>query len=78
MIVNRDSNFAILHNEYPKAAWEWEWQYVFPAAGLSVDPRPGVIRRHHVGDEVLQCAMRQAMRGLGSATGSPLDAVAAS
>lgn len=48
-----------LQNKYPKAAWEWGWQYVFPAAGLSSDPRSGAVRRHHVGEEVLQRAMRQ-------------------
>jgi predicted metalloenzyme YecM len=21
--------------KYPKAAWEWGWQYVFPASGMS-------------------------------------------
>ncbi len=50
-----------LQNKYPKAAWEWGWQYVFPAAGLSTDPRSGAVRRHHVGEEVLQRAMRQAV-----------------
>jgi len=50
-----------LQNKYPKAAWEWGWQYVFPAAGLSVDPRSGAVRRHHVGEEVLQRVMRQAV-----------------
>jgi integrase len=56
----RKSTYA-LHTKYPKAAWEWGWQYVFPAAGYSVDPRSGAVRRHHVGEEVLQRAMRQAV-----------------
>ena len=43
-----------LQVKYPKAAWEWCWQYVFPAAGYSTDPRSGAVRRHHVGEEVLQ------------------------
>lgn len=50
-----------LHVKYPKAAWEWCWQYVFPASGYSTDPRSGAVRRHHVGEEVLQRAMRQAV-----------------
>jgi integron integrase len=50
-----------LQAKYPKAAWEWPWQYVFPAAGYSVDPRSGAVRRHHAGEEVLQRAMRQAV-----------------
>jgi integrase len=28
-----------LRRKYPKAEQEWGWQYVFPAAGLSRDPR---------------------------------------
>ena len=32
----------------PPAGTSWEWQYVFPAAKRSVDPRSGVERRHHV------------------------------
>jgi integron integrase len=50
-----------LEAKYPKAAWEWAWQYVFPAAGYSADPRSGVVRRHHAGEEVLQRAVRQAL-----------------
>lgn len=50
-----------LQAKYPKAAWEWCWQYVFPAAGYSTDPRSGAVRRHHIGEEVLQRAMRQAI-----------------
>ncbi len=33
-----------LARKYPKAASEWRWQYVFPAKGLSVDPRSGTVR----------------------------------
>lgn len=50
-----------LATKYPKAAWQWAWQYVFPAKERSVDPRSGAVRRHHVGEVVLQRAMRQAM-----------------
>jgi len=37
-----------LARKYPQAPTEWGWQYVFPSARLSVDPRRGAIRRHHV------------------------------
>ena len=37
-----------LARKYPRAAAEWGWQYVFPAARLSVDPRSAVRRRHHL------------------------------
>jgi len=50
-----------LEHKYPNAPKEWKWQYVFPAAKLSVDPRSGKTRRHHVSEKILQSAMRQAV-----------------
>jgi integron integrase len=50
-----------LATKYPKAAWDWGWQYVFPAKGRSVDPRSGAVRRHHVDEQVLQRVMREAV-----------------
>ncbi len=50
-----------LKRKYPKADRQWAWQYVFPSATLSVDPRSGVVRRHHIGRQVLQRAMRTAV-----------------
>ena len=49
----------------PHAATSWVWQYVFPAAGRSVDPRAGVERRHHVSETVLQKAVKHALRRAG-------------
>ena len=51
-----------LERKYPKANREWAWQYVFPSANLSVDPRSAVVRRHHIGQQVFQRAMRDAVR----------------
>ena len=51
-----------LERKYPNAKWEWGWQYVFPAAKRSRDPRSGVVRRHHVHKQVLQRAVKQAAR----------------
>jgi integrase len=51
-----------LARKYPNAAREWGWQYVFPAAAFSADPRTGGMRRHHLGDQAFQRAMRQAVR----------------
>jgi integron integrase len=34
--------------KYPRAPYEWGWKFVFPSHSRSVDPRTGVIRRHHV------------------------------
>ena len=54
-----------LDRKYPAAGREWMWQYVFPSASLSVDPRSGVVRRHHVQDQAVQRAIRQAVRDAG-------------
>lgn len=51
-----------LGSKYPNAGWEWCWQFVFPADRRSVDPRTGAVRRHHLGDQSFQRAMRQALR----------------
>ena len=51
-----------LASKYPNAARAWAWQYVFPAAKRSRDPRTGAIHRHHLGDQAFQRAMQQALR----------------
>lgn len=45
----------------PAAPREWGWQYVFPSQRLSVDPRSGVVRRHHVDEKVLQRSIKTAL-----------------
>ncbi len=54
-----------LDRKYPSAGREWMWQYVFPSAGLSVDPRSGAVRRHHVQDQCVQRAIKAAVRAAG-------------
>ncbi len=54
-----------LARKYPEAAAEWGWQYVFPAGELSEDPRSGAKRRHHVGEQSLQRAVKVAVRKAG-------------
>lgn len=54
-----------LDRKYPNAGREWMWQYVFPSYKLSVDPRSGVTRRHHVDEKGLQRAMKKAVRDCG-------------
>ncbi len=49
-----------LSRKYPSAAKEWGWQYVFPSARLSVDPRSGKVRRHHIHENGLQKAVKKA------------------
>ena len=51
-----------LDKKYPNAAREWGWQYVFPSKNLSVDPRSGKVRRHHVDEKGVQRAVKQAVR----------------
>lgn len=51
-----------LERKYPNAAKEWIWQYVFPAAKLSTDPRTKAVRRHHVQEQTIQRAVKQAAR----------------
>ncbi|MET0289387.1 MAG: integron integrase [Pseudoxanthomonas sp.] len=56
-----------LSRKFPNAALEAGWQYVFPAAQRSVDPREGVERRHHLGDAVLSRALKRARQRAGIA-----------
>lgn len=49
-----------LARKYPEADRSLGWQYVFPAGTKSVDPRSGAVRRHHVGEQALQRAVRRA------------------
>jgi len=56
-----------LGRKYPNASREWAWQYIFPAARRSRDPRSGTIRRHHVMPLVLQRAVKAAVRQTGIA-----------
>lgn len=50
--------------KYPRAPYDWGWKFVFPSHKRSVDPRTGVIRRHHVYENYLirgvKCAARVA------------------
>lgn len=51
-----------LARKYPNANKEWQWQYVFPARALSVDPRSGIKRRHHIDQSSINKAIKQAVR----------------
>jgi len=54
-----------LDRKYPGASRSWPWQFVFPSARISIDPRTGTRRRHHIHENLLQTAMKQAVRGCG-------------
>jgi integron integrase len=49
-----------LDRKYPNAERAWVWQYVFPATGLSTDPRSQTVQRHHLDESGLQKAVKRA------------------
>lgn len=58
---------SALSVKFPNAAREPGWQYVFPSVSRSVDPRSGVVRRHHRDEKGLQRAFKHAVRAAGVA-----------
>lgn len=56
-----------LGRKYPNAGKEWAWQYIFPSMKLSVDPRSGRVGRHHISDNSIQEAVKNALRKAGIA-----------
>jgi integron integrase len=54
-----------IERKYPKAAWEWGWQWVFPAKRPYRDQRTGRYQRHHLHETVVQRAMKEAVRRSG-------------
>jgi integron integrase len=56
-----------LARKYPRAGFEWGWQYVFPATRRSADPDDDVIRRHHLDESVPARALKEARRDAGIA-----------
>lgn len=51
--------------KFPAAGREWLWQWAFPSARLSVDPRSGKARRHHLHENGLQRAIKLASGAAG-------------
>lgn len=51
--------------KYKNADKEWGWQYVFPSSSISVDPRSGVKRRHHLHEKTLNRAISTARKVAG-------------
>jgi integron integrase len=51
-----------LENKSPKAGEEWGWFWVFAAEDLSIDPRGGATRRHHVSSHYLAGAYKRALK----------------
>ncbi len=50
-----------LERKYPNANKQVIWQYVFPSKNLSVDPRSGIMRRHHLDPSILQKHLKHAV-----------------
>jgi site-specific recombinase XerD len=51
--------------KYPSEARAWGWQWVFPSAKVSTDPRTGQVMRHHLNEASLQKAVTVAARRAG-------------
>lgn len=49
-----------LARKYPNASTQFAWFWLFPSTRLALDPRSGVVRRHHVFEQVPQRALKQA------------------
>ena len=49
-----------LERKYPNAGKEWSWFWVFPSHKSSIDPKTGILRRHHVYRGNLQKAIKYA------------------
>jgi integron integrase len=51
-----------LERKYRSADKSWVWQYVFPSSKISIDPRSGIKRRHHVNQQYLHRAVKSAVQ----------------
>ncbi len=56
-----------LSRKYPRAPYEWPWQWVFPATRLYTALESGQRRRHHLHESVIQRAIKEATRQSGIA-----------
>lgn len=71
--LDRETGTAAVHlpsavaRKYPAAVGEWAWYWLFPAPRLSVDPRSQKVRRHHIGEDGLQRAVKKALKKSGIA-----------
>jgi integron integrase len=54
-----------LAEKYPGTDRQFGWQYLFPSARRSIDPRTGIVRRHHAAERALQRAVAEAVRRAG-------------
>jgi integron integrase len=50
-----------LDRKYPRAAWSWAWQWVFPASRVHRDGASGQVGRHHFHETALQRSFKHAV-----------------
>ena len=50
-----------LERKNRKAAYDFGWQYVFPTSRHALDKRHNKVRRHHLGEQSMQRAMKKAV-----------------
>ena len=56
---------GVLERKFPRAGERWEWFWLFPARGTSVDPDSGVRRRHHLHPKVYAEQVKMAAAAAG-------------
>ena len=54
-----------LARKYPRAASSWAWFWVFAQDAPALDPRTGIVRRHHAQDQTFQRAFKRALTAAG-------------
>ena len=54
-----------LKREFPNVSREFNWQYLFPAKTISIDPRSGIRQRHHIHIDSVQRMIRSAVKRSG-------------
>lgn len=54
-----------LERKFSAAGTDWQWQWLFPMAGLSRDRQTGIVRRHHVLDGTFQRIIKTAAQRAG-------------
>jgi integron integrase len=54
-----------LDRKYPRAGASWTWFWAFPQAAVALDPRTGLMRRHHIHEQAFQRAFKRAVHAAG-------------
>ena len=56
-----------LDKKFPRAGESWSWFWLWPADGLSIDPRSDIQRRHHMHEDGVGRALARAVTRAGVA-----------